>query len=126
VSKLTSNEQYVLQVIKDNPGVQDEEMKLLEAVWLKQGYDETKSLYWNLTRVMHAETVARARRKLHEYGLIEYSPTALRRRTKRYKAEIERHSGGSVTEKIVYGHNPIVGRVKLVTREDGERVVILG
>lgn len=112
--KLTKSEQYVLNVIRLNQGVQDNEMKLLEAVWYAEGYDETKSLYWNLTRCMHAETVARARRKLHELGLIEYSPTALRRRTKRYKAEIDRHSTTNVTSKIV---NPKITETVL---QDGE------
>lgn len=112
MNKLTNNEQYVLQVIKDNQGVQDDEHKLLEAIWLKQGFDQTKSLYWNLTRVMHAETAARARRKLHELGLIEYSPTALRRRTKRYKAEVERHS--SYEDRVAQIVRP---RIELVNGE---------
>lgn len=98
---LTKNERYVLQVIRDNEGVQNDEMRLLEAVYLSQGWDDTRSLYWNLTRVMHPESVARARRKLHEYGLTEYSPDALNRRTKRYKQEVERHSVTTPTQKIV-------------------------
>lgn len=116
--QLTSNEQYVLNIIRANQGVQDDEVKLLEAVYIAQGWDDTKSLYWNLTRVMHPETVARARRKLHEYGLIEYSPDALRRRTKRYKEETERHSNQDITSKIV-------GGAPKLTLIDGEWVTVI-
>ena len=101
MDKLTKSEQLVLKVIRTNPGIQDEEMKLLEAVWKTQGWDDSKSLYWNLSRSMHAETAARARRRLHELGLIEYSPSALRRRTKRYKTETERLSKKDITADIV-------------------------
>lgn len=113
---LTKSEAYVLNVINQNPGVQNDELHLLSVVWEHDGYDETKSLYWNLTRgnLTHPETVARARRKLHEYGLIEYSETALRRRTKRFKEETERH-GESLTAKII----PKLEEVEI----DGEKVM---
>ena len=117
--KLTKSEKYVLNIIKAHPGVQNDEMRLLEAVYLSQGWDQSKSLYWNLTRSMHAETVARARRKLHELGLIEYSPEALRRRTKRFKQETERHAGGSVTGSIVNNRADVSYTVKVV---DGELI----
>ena len=126
MTKLTKNEQFVLKTIKANPGVQDDEHKLLEAVWLAQGWKQSYSLYYNLTFVTHAETVARARRKLHEIGLIEYSPNALRRRTKRYKQETER-LGTSVTQKIVYGHSnspEVKGRIKIITAGNGEKVAV--
>ena len=91
MKELTKSEAYVLEVIKANEGVQNEEAKLIEAVWLSQGWQEGKSLYWNLTRVMHSETVSRCRRKLHEYGLIKYSDKAFKNRYSAFKSEQERH-----------------------------------
>lgn len=89
---LTKREQLVYNVIKENPGCQNDEMKLIEAVWLSQGWSEGNSLYWNLTRVMHPESISRARRELHTLGLITYSDGAFKRRMEAYKAETVRHS----------------------------------
>jgi len=115
---LTKNEQYVLKVIRANEGVQNDEAKLLEAVWLSQGWSQSNSLYYNLSHVMHSETVARARRRLHELGLIEYSANALRRRTKRYKAETQRLSNNDITASIV--------KPKVMIKEvNGELVTVL-
>ena len=83
---LTAKQQHIKNVIDANPGVQDDEMKLLEAVWLVEGWDQTKSLYWNLTRVTHPETISRCRRFLHEKGYITYSKKA---EEKRYTTYIE-------------------------------------
>jgi len=81
---LTKKQELVLTVIEGNPGVQDDEMKLLEAVWRYENWDDTKSLYWNLTRVTHPETISRARRFLHEHGRIKYSDEADTRRYTQY------------------------------------------
>lgn len=90
--KLTKSQTLVLAVIKANEGVQNNEHKLLEAVWLSQGWQEDKSLYWNITRVMHAETVARARRTLYDLGLITYSKEALKFRDSAFRKEQNAHS----------------------------------
>ena len=85
MSKLSKNQQLVINAYKNDPKCVNDEDLLLEAVWLKQGWDNTKSLYWNLQRVSHPESLSRARRKLHELGLIKYSDEALERRTGYYK-----------------------------------------
>jgi hypothetical protein len=59
-----------------NPAVVDTEIMLLEAIWKIEGWDESKSLYWNLSLVTHPESLSRARRRLHELGLISYSKDA--------------------------------------------------
>ena len=114
---LTKSEQYVLEVIKANEGVQNEEAKLIEAVWLSQGWQEDKSLYWNLTRVMHSETVSRCRRKLHEYGLITYSDKAFKNRYSAFKSEQERHGSHYERTATIVQPKP---KYHLVT-EDGEQ-----
>ena len=88
---LTKNQSYVLEIINKNPGIQNDDIKLFEAVWISQGWDDTKSLYWNLSRVMHPESITRCRRKLHEYGLITYSDKALKSRTEAMVSSQEQH-----------------------------------
>lgn len=116
---LTKTQAYVLEIIKRNPGCQNEEMKLLEAVYLDQGWDDTKSLYWNLTRVTHPESIARARRKLHEYGLITYSKDADNKRYTAFKSEQERH--GSHYEHMAEIVKPKI-RVEVI---NGEYVTVM-
>jgi len=83
--KLTKKQQLVLDVYKADPSCVNDEHRLLEAVWLKEGWDDSKSLYFNLQRVSHPESISRARRKLHEIGLIKYSEEATERRMGYYK-----------------------------------------
>ena len=83
---LTVKQQHILDVIEANPGIQNDEMKLLEAVWLAEGWDQSKSLSFNLIRVTHPETISRCRRLLHEKEYITYSEKSDK---KRYKTYIE-------------------------------------
>lgn len=114
---ITKKRKLVLDTIKENPGVQNDISKLIEAVWHKEGWDYTKRLYWNISRVTHPETITRRLRELHEAGLVEYSPGALKTRTNAFKKERDMHSGHeSKTAKIV---NP------RVENRDGEWIVVL-
>lgn len=112
--KLTGIQKKVLAVIERNPGSQDDEHKLLERYWVEvDHWDETKSLYWNLQRSTHSESISRARRKLHELGLITYSPKALKHRTEAFNDHREQYGqditstiigkSGNVTTKLVNG-----------------------
>ena len=85
----TKKQQKVLAAYKADPTCVNEEHRLLEAVWLAEGWDNTKSLYWNLQRVSHPESISRARRKLHELGLIKYSEEALERRTQQFEQYLD-------------------------------------
>lgn len=81
--KLTRRQQIVLDLINAHPGIADDEMLLLERYWLEiDHWDDTKSLYWNLQRSIHPESLSRIRRWLFENGLITYSDKALKSRTK--------------------------------------------
>ena len=88
--KLTESQAYVLKVIQQNPLLADDEMALLEAVWEKDGWDRTKPLAGQT--LMHPETISRARRKLHELGLVTYSKEADTIRYKAFKSEQNQHS----------------------------------
>ena len=93
MTKLTKQQSLVLGVIRRHPAAADSEMFLLERYWIEvDKWDETKSLYWNLQRSTHAETISRRRRELYNMGLIEYSDKALKSRTKAFKKERDVHS----------------------------------
>lgn len=119
MKSLTKSEAYVLEIIRQNPGCQNDEIRLLEAIYIAQGWDDTKSLYWNLSRVMHPESASRARRKLFEYGLIEYSEKAYKRRSKAFQTEQERH--GSHYERMA----EIVKPKYHLAVIDGEEMVVV-
>jgi hypothetical protein len=82
----------VIAVIKEFPEAANNDSILLEKYWLKEGWDESKSLYWNLSRVTRPETVSRRRREAFNLGLIEYSPEAFKARKKAYERERDVHS----------------------------------
>ena len=82
--KLTAKEQHVFNIIEANPGVQNDDMKLLEAVWRAEGWEDGKSLFWNLTRVTHPETISRSRRRLHEKGYITYTKDVEQKRYEQF------------------------------------------
>lgn len=116
LDQLTDKQRKVLDIIKNNPGVQNSEETFLEAVWKVEGWDDTKSLYWNLSRVSHPETLSRIRRTLHEKGLITYSKKADKARMQAYREATEQYSKRNITAEIVQP------KLKLV---DGEWVTEL-
>jgi hypothetical protein len=82
---MVGKEKMVYDVIKANPGVQNNDDDLIAAVWRKEGWSDSKTLEDNIARVTRPETITRARRKLHEDGHITYSKTAHSRRTEAFK-----------------------------------------
>lgn len=67
----------VYEVIQRNPQAANDDAVLLERYWIEvDGWDENKSLYWNLSKVTRPETITRRRRELHNMGLINYSDQA--------------------------------------------------
>lgn len=83
-SKLTPVQTMVLHVIEENPGSQDDDMKLIAVVWKAEGWSNSLSLEENLRYAINPGSITRARRKLHEYGFITYSKGAKRRREENY------------------------------------------
>lgn len=117
---LTKTQALVYNIIKERPELADNEMDLLDAVW-DYDWDETKSKNWNLTRgvLTHPESISRARRKLHEYGLITYSKKA---ESMRYKAMQEAQAEhGSHYEQMAEIVKPKI-RVEMI---NGEYVTVM-
>ena len=78
----------VLQVITFYPEAANDDAALLSNYWLMyDGWDNGKSLYWNLSRSTRAGTITRRRRELFNLGLIQYSETKNQERMEAYKNE---------------------------------------
>ena len=93
---LTAKQALILDIINNNPEVQNDDTSLIASVWRAQGWDDNKRLEDNISRVMHPETITRRRRELFNMGLIEYSDKVMKDRTEAYKSEQDNHSD--------YGH----------------------
>lgn len=74
--KLNKMRRMVYEVIKANPGVQNDDAQLVAAVWRYCGWNDQVPLEENIDKVARAETITRRRRELHEMGLITYSKEA--------------------------------------------------
>jgi hypothetical protein len=90
--KVNKLQRLVLSVIRDNPGVENDDAALIAAVWRKQGWSDHNSLEVNIARVSRAESLTRRRRELHEMGLITYSNEADTARREAFINERDAHS----------------------------------
>ena len=84
---LSKKQRLVYEVIKANQGVQNNDADLIAAVWRYEGWNEYKSLEYNLSRMTRPETITRRRRELFNMGLIEYSETSLKDRSEAFDNE---------------------------------------
>jgi len=88
---ITAKQQLVLDAIKQHPKAADDDALLMATVWSKEGWDDSLSLYDNLSHVTRPETLTRRRRELHDLGLVTYSSDADKTRYEAFKREIEEH-----------------------------------
>lgn len=87
-------QQQVLGVIQRTPAAADDDALLLERFWIEvDGWDESKSLYWNLSRSRRPESITRRRRELYNMGLITYSKDADKKREEAFLNEREHAMG---------------------------------
>lgn len=93
---ITKKQALVYRVIRNNPGVQNDDAELIAAVWRYEGWDDKKSLEENISKVTRAETICRRRRELHNMGFIRYSKEANEMREEAFIAERE-HAGTAVS-----------------------------
>lgn len=85
---LNQKQKNVLHIITKYPEAANNEPLLLERYWVEfDNWDDSKSLYWNLTKVTRPETITRRRRELYNLGLIEYSEKASNERMEAMKNE---------------------------------------
>lgn len=94
---LNKKQRLVYEVIQEYPEAANSEVILLERVWQREGWDESKSLYWNLSHVTRPETISRRRRELYNLGLITYSTRAETERTEAFNNERERAAPKAVS-----------------------------
>jgi len=91
---ITPLQKRVLGIIQDSPRAANDDAMLTDLYWHQyDGWDDSKSLYYNLSRISPSESITRARRKLHELGLITYTEdveTARYEEFKKYKEEYGR------------------------------------
>lgn len=88
-----STQNNVLQVIRSTPQAANDDAMLLDIYWhTYDGWDDNKSLYYNLSKATSSETITRSRRRLHEKGLIKYSKDADKARERLYKEYKEEYS----------------------------------
>ena len=86
---------------QDKMVVNDDNL-LVSRVWLELGWSDYKSLYANLTDLPSAETITRARRKLHQDGEIEYSKEVDEARFKKFIEMKEEYSEAKADDYTEY------------------------
>lgn len=110
----------VVRICNQYPKAADDDSLLLERYWVEiDGWDDTKSLYWNLQHMTNPETITRRRRTAFTLGLITYSDATLKYRTKAFKNELNDHSDYEKTMAEIVKPKTLVE----ITNDDGERVM---
>lgn len=102
---LNHMQQLVYRVIQNNPGVQNDDAKLVAAVWRDSGWDNDKTLEYNIARMPRSESITRRRRELFNMGLISYSDNAHKRRmeameNEQNNAAFQQHFGRNVRDEL--------------------------
>ena len=88
----------VLAIIKDFPQAANDEAALLDQYWHRfDNWNDTQSLYYNLSKVTRPETITRRRRELYNLGLIDYSDEATKQREEAFNNERERAAPQAVS-----------------------------
>ena len=71
--RFIKSEQLVAKVLKEFPETRDDDIELIRRVWEKQGFKIPSELLPYLHKVIHPETITRARRKIQADGLYKSS-----------------------------------------------------
>lgn len=98
VPDLNRVQRNVLAIIKDFPPAANDEAALLDQYWHRfDNWNDSQSLYYNLSHATRPETITRRRRELYNLGLIEYSEQATKTREEAFKNETERAAPKAVS-----------------------------
>ena len=90
---LTKMQRNVLHIIQKYPEAANDDSVLLERYWIEiDGWDEDKSLYFNLRKCSNPGSITRRRRELYNRKLITYTKEAEEMREEAFKNELEAHS----------------------------------
>lgn len=93
--KLTKHQQLVMNAYNANNNCVNDDKDLFAAVWYSQGWNDNNTLAENLSQVANPESITRARRKLHELGMIKYTDKALKQRTEQFEQYREENSNNN-------------------------------
>ena len=89
---INKKQRLVYDVIRANPGCQDNDAELIAAVWRHEGWSDNLSLEENIAIVTRPDTITRRRRELHQMGLIDYSEQSDSEREQAFVNERDAHS----------------------------------
>lgn len=93
---MRAKRQAVLDAIARDPRAKDDDAILIAEVWehelAQRGLHLPQEFKVLITQLSRPESLTRARRKLHEDGVIAYSDEAMARREEGFKNERDEHS----------------------------------
>ena len=75
----------ILRAIADVPEAANDDKLLISLIWKVEGWNYSKSIFWNLTHVSSPETIRRTRQKLVEEGEIKPSEATTEARYQEFK-----------------------------------------
>lgn len=84
MSKMNKIDEVILRLYRADKAIVNDAHRLTEQVWYEFGWNDSRSLWDNLSRVPLQESIARRRRELHEKGLIQYSEEADKKREQQF------------------------------------------
>lgn len=98
---LTPTESTVLRIINQDSVYAEDDQLLITRIWHSEGWNDKDALYVNLKRVTSASTIKRARRHLHQMGLIQYPEKVLRSRHQAFVDHRDKYSTHSFLKRLV-------------------------
>lgn len=108
----------ILRLCKERPNLANDDIALMAAIWIEEGWYEQLTLVQNLKRVSNPETIRRTRQKLQQEGLLKRNEDTTDRRYiewKRSKTIIMSGIGFLITILVIV---VIIGFIKGISRGD--------
>lgn len=75
----------IITLCRINENYANDDIKLIAAIWNREGWDQNRSLYDNLRSVSHPETIRRTRQRLQSEGVIQAREKTVDKRYDEFK-----------------------------------------
>ena len=75
----------IIRLCKERPELANDDLALMAAIWIEEGWYEQLTLLQNLRRVSNPETIRRTRQKLQAEGLISSNTDTTEKRYEDFK-----------------------------------------
>ena len=75
----------IIRLCKERPELANDDLALMAAIWIEEGWYEQLTLLQNLHRVSNPETIRRTRQKLQAEGLISSNTDTTEKRYEDFK-----------------------------------------